>query len=319
MPQENTPTIKVLHVTPDEVNMRIDQFFSCRYSDIPRAYFQRRIKAGDVLINETSCSCSDRLDEEDEVRIKWVSEEPGTLEPTEINFGVVFEDDDILVINKPAGVVVHPNEKHKNKTLVHGLLDYNEDVFRSMEDESRRPGIVHRLDKDTSGVMVVAKTWDAWHFLKQAFKERRVEKSYLAIVRDDVGEPYGEITAPLGRHPVNRQKRTVLTENGKYAKTSYRRLASNETASLLEVQIETGRTHQIRVHLSYINHSLLGDALYGGPMRVKEQHLPRQMLHAWKILFPHPRTGVCREYRAPIPDDFYNTLDLIELPLLGDR
>ena len=301
----------------ESVGKRLDQFLSDRYKDKSRAYFQRRIDNGEVLLNGDPCRRSDKVEEGDEVAISWVSEEPMPLGPRPVEFGVVYEDEDILVINKPPGVVVHPNETYPDNTLVHGLLNYDEATFAAMVDQTQRPGIVHRLDKDTSGVMVVAKNMDARNKLKDAFKQRLVDKTYLTIVAGEFGVKGGRLEGNIGRHPVRRIKMAVVEEGGKHAGTRYRVLGSTSETSLLEVRIETGRTHQIRVHFSHIHHPVVGDGLYGGPERIGNVKVKRQMLHAWKLVVPHPRTGVSREYRADLPDDFCEVLDLAELPRIA--
>ncbi|MFW6413747.1 MAG: RluA family pseudouridine synthase [Verrucomicrobiota bacterium] len=312
MPVDDIKT-DILYVNSSEDNTRIDRFLSSRYAVVARGYFQRRIKAGDVMLNGSTCRASEKVRAGDRVWIKWVIEKPAVLKAAAVPFSIIHEDTDLMVVNKPPGTVVHPNESYKQSTLVHGLLDYAEEIFRAMMDEEQRPGIVHRLDKDTSGVMVVAKNEETRELLKAEFKERRVEKTYLAIVSGMVGEARGEIEVPIGRHPVNRRKRMVMHENGKYAKTIFRTLASNAAASLLEVNIETGRTHQIRVHLSSRHYPVLGDKLYGGVERLGDKSIKRQMLHSWKLLFRHPVTGTYCEYRAPLPDDFCETLRLARL------
>lgn len=307
----------ILYVNSSEDNARIDRFLSSRYAMIPRGYFQRRIKCGEVLLNDSSCRASARVRAGDAVRIKWVVEKPSFIQAAAVPFSIIHEDSDLMVINKPPGVVVHPNESYKKTTLVHGLLQYAEDTFRAMLDDSQRPGIVHRLDKDTSGVMVIAKNEETRQALKEEFKARNVEKTYLAIVSGEVSPVPAEIEAPIGRHPVNRRKRAVLEETGKRAKTIFRSLASNPDASLLEVKIETGRTHQIRVHLSWRHRPLFGDGLYGGPDHFGESKIRRQMLHAWKLVFRHPKTGAYCEYQAPLPDDFFAALKAVNLWAAG--
>ncbi len=221
------------------------------------------------------------------------------------------------MLNKPPGLVVHPARGHWTGTLVHGLLGHDEASFSSMAAGGVRPGIVHRLDRDTSGVMVVARNERARLALSRAFAERRVEKTYLALVIGEFGSVTGRIEAPIGRHPWDRLKMAVTPSGGKRAVSCWRVLASNGEVSLVEVRIETGRTHQIRVHFAHIYHPVLGDPVYGGQRRDLSIACDRQMLHAWKLLFPHPVTGVMREYRAPPPEDFQQALDKAGFDRIG--
>ncbi|MFO7822196.1 MAG: RluA family pseudouridine synthase [Lentisphaeria bacterium] len=310
-------TKETLAVNSEEEGQRLDQFLRSRYSNFSRAYFQRRIENGQVCLNGEQCSRSDKVAEGDVITILWISEEPPALTPQPVDFEVIHEDDDVLVINKPPGVVVHPNDAYQHNTLVNGLLYYDEPVFSAMVDAQRRPGIVHRLDKDTSGVMVIAKNLEARSRLKESFKKRLVDKTYLAIVSGEFGVRAGRIEGDIGRHPVNRIKMAVVEEGGKHAGTRYRVLGNTPETTLLEVNIETGRTHQIRVHFSHLHHPVLGDGLYGGPRSLSDKKIPRQMLHAWKLVFPHPRTGVSREYRADLPTDFCEVLRTADLPLIA--
>lgn len=230
-----------------------------------------------------------------------------------------MEDDQVIVLNKPPGLVVHPAQGNTTGTLVHGLLFHDEGSFEEMSEDNQRPGIVHRLDKDTSGVLVVAKNYQARAYLKEAFKEHITEKTYLAIILGTPDEPIGLIENEIGRHPVHRMKMAVVEEGGKHAITRYRVLASASGCSLLEIRIFTGRTHQIRVHFSHLQHPVLGDSSYGGCPKDMPYPAPRQMLHAWKLVFPHPSSGVMRQYMAPLPDDFQLALSALGLPAIGKR
>jgi 23S rRNA pseudouridine1911/1915/1917 synthase len=241
------------------------------------------------------------------------------LEPEPIPLDIIAEDKDVIVLNKPPGMVVHPAHGNTSGTLVHGLLFHAGAAFAEMADEEQRPGIVHRLDKDTSGGIVVAKNSTAQLLLKDAFQQRLVEKTYLAIVLGSFDVLSGRIEANIGRHPVNRQRMAVVERGGKHAVTLFRVLGQNHGCALLEVKILTGRTHQIRVHCAFINHPILGDHVYGGRPRNAPLQPPRQMLHAWKIVFPHPRSKIMRQHMAPLPDDFRDALAALELPLIGEH
>lgn len=297
---------------------RLDLFLQAAYADRSRAFIQRCVRQGKVLLNGEPTRPAVRVKTADRIRVQWPPPETSdALQAEKVDFGVIFEDDDILVINKPPGVVIHPTETARKGTLVHGLLHHDETTFRDMVDEYQRPGIVHRLDKDTTGVLVIAKNLEARRRLKDAFKLRSVEKTYLTLVLGDFGAITGRIDTLIGRHPRNRRKMAVLAENGKRAVTSYRVLACNGDVTLLQVRIETGRTHQIRVHFAHLNHPVLGDALYGGKQTDLDIDAPRQMLHAWKLMFPHPKTGMMREYMAPLPRDFCDVLEVLGMPLIA--
>ncbi|MEO5718083.1 MAG: RluA family pseudouridine synthase, partial [Chthoniobacterales bacterium] len=221
----------------------------------------------------------------------------------EIPLTILFEDDDLLVLNKPAGLVVHPGAGNQTHTLVNALLHHCTNL--SGIGGKQRPGIVHRLDKETSGCLVVAKNDTTHHELARQFAEREVKKIYLALVAGTLKRPRGTIDAPIGRHPVQRKKMAIDQRKGREAITEYRVLQSGAGVSLVECALHSGRTHQIRVHLHHLGHSIIGDSLYG-----KKGGAARQMLHAWKLGFTHPRTGERQFFEAPIPADFQTALDL---------
>ncbi len=303
-----------LSVPAELARLRIDLSLARLFPEHSRGYFQQCIREGRVRLNGRQIQPKSPVAAGDVVEIRWPERKIYDLVPQEVEFTILAEDRDVIVINKPPGLVVHPAEGNTEGTLVHGLLHYDYEAFRAMVDATMRPGIVHRLDKDTSGAMVIARNMVARQRLKDAFKERLTEKTYLAIVVGECGAPFGTIETQMGRHPVLRTKMAVLPEGGKYALTKYRVLGIGQGCTLLEVRIYTGRTHQIRVHVSHIHHPILGDHLYGGRGRDVPITVPRQMLHAWKLAFPHPRTGVMREYMAPPPADFRLALHELDLP-----
>lgn len=308
---------QVFVVPAEGDGLRLDQCLAALLGGHSRAYFQKLIRAGDITLRGRSCRRAETVHAGDEVRLRFPAEQPPGIEAQQVDFGILYEDDDILVINKPAGLVVHPAEGSRTGTLVHGLLFHDEESFAEMTDDTLRPGIVHRLDKDTSGVMVVARNEEARRTLKESFKERDVEKTYLALVIGEFGVVTGTIENEIGRNPRNRLKMAVVSEGGKHALTKYRVLGTANGCSLLEVRIFTGRTHQIRVHFSHLHHPVLGDGLYGGDRADLPYRAERQLLHAWKLVFPHPRTGVMRQYMAPLPEDFVAALDALGLPAIG--
>lgn len=296
---------------------RLDMFLSRSYTQRSRAFFQRCIKDGLALLNGEACRQRDLVRTNDTVIVQWPERPEIDIQPEQIDFEVVKEDDDVLVINKPSGLVVHPAKGNWTGTLVQALLHYDAEHFGQLLDENLRPGIVHRLDKDTSGVMVVAKNEGARLALKRAFAERRVEKTYLTLVLGEFGVVTGRMENLIGRNPRHPTKMAVLPNRGKRAATRYRVLDTAQGISLVEVNIETGRTHQIRVHFSHILHPVLGDSLYGGCRRDVAIMPARQMLHAWKLMFPHPKTNVSRQYMASPPQDFQNTLAALGMRPIG--
>jgi len=304
-------------VPGEHLRLRLDLSLARLFPDHSRGYFQRCIREGRVRLNGRPVQPKKPVMPGNIIEIRWPKKEIYDLVAEEVEFGVLAEDRDVIVINKPPNLVVHPADGHLSGTLVHGLLHYDYDAFRAMIDATMRPGIVHRLDKDTSGAMVIARNLFARQQLKKAFKERLTEKTYVAIILGEFGAVTGTIETQIGRHPVRRMKMAVVEEGGKYALTKYRVLGSSQGCSLMEIRIFTGRTHQIRVHFSHLHHPILGDYVYGGKGREIPIQVPRQMLHAWKLVFPHPRTGTMRQFMAPIPPDFRQALEQLGLPILN--
>ena len=226
--------------------------------------------------------------------------------PEAIPLEVLYEDDDLIVINKAAGLVVHPGAGHREHTLVNALLHHCRDLSGIGGEE--RPGIVHRLDRETSGCLVIAKNDIAHRDLASQFAARTVEKVYVALVAGRLRKSAGLIDAAIARHPVSRKRMATGAPRGRAATTEYRVISATEDASLLECQLRSGRTHQIRVHLHHLGHPVLGDKVYA-PKRARG--FPRQMLHAWKLAFRHPRSGDWKQFEAPVPIDFRETLDAV--------
>ena len=253
-----------------------------------------RVKAGDVV--------SGRIP----------SPEPISCEPEAISLSILHEDEDIVVINKPAGMVVHPAPGHFSGTLVNAILHHCPNLEGI--GGKIRPGIVHRLDKDTSGILVVAKTAGAQAHLGAQFKDRTLQKTYLALVSGRMKTASGVIDLPIGRHPVDRKKMSVLSKRNRDARTLWRVRELFDAVSFLEIEIKTGRTHQIRVHCASMQHPVVGDAVYG--YRNSGTHLPevlktvtRQMLHAWRMVFTHPATGERLHLESPVPEDMLQVLN----------
>ena len=275
-------------------------------TDYSRSQIISSIKLATVTVNGAGVKAGYRLKSPDLVsgfisRPKIV----GRPEPQPVDFEVIYEDESLAVISKPPGLVVHPGSGNPDNTLVNGLLYRYGDMTGVGDDQ--RPGIVHRLDKDTSGIMLVARTAGVQRALAQDFKDRMISKHYLALVHDIPGDNSGRIVAPIGRHPVNRQKMAVRLHSGRFAATNWKVRGIYGHYSLLDVGIETGRTHQIRVHMAHIRHPVAGDKIYG-PHRQNDD-FARQMLHAWRLSFKHPVKGDEMMFEAPLTLDFEDALE----------
>lgn len=287
-------------VPNEKAGTRLDHFLSGEIPRLSRSRIQSLIKSNHALLNGHSAKCGANIKSGDRVEVNEPPAEPDTNQPEEIPLPILFEDDDIVVINKPAGMVVHPAAGNREHTLVNALLYHCKTL--SGIGGTQRPGIVHRLDKDTSGCIVVAKNDEAHRNLARQFAGRSVSKIYLALASGIFKKKRGIIETLIGRHPVHRKKMTVPSHGrGRAAKTEYRVLQEPGPYSLVECTLHTGRTHQIRVHLKHLGHPLLGDALYGSKPTVE---FPRQMLHSWKLGFAHPRTAHWMEFQSPPPEDF---------------
>ena len=295
-----------IKVESGQARERLDAFLASQEPEVSRSHWKVLIQQKHVLVNGTACKPNHKLKTGDEITYSIPEEAPMEPWPEAISLDILFEDDAVLVVNKPPGLVVHPAPGNESGTLVNALL-YHDPVFQALE----RSGIVHRLDKDTSGVMVVAKSAQAIAELQRQFKARETEKEYLALVW---GHPpaSGRIETLMGRHPVHRKKMAVLKEGGRSAVSSYKVLESFGETALLQVRIETGRTHQIRVHMTHAGHPIVGDAVYG---RARKHALPikphRQMLHAARLEFSHPETGKRLSFEAPLFDDMCRLLELL--------
>jgi 23S rRNA pseudouridine1911/1915/1917 synthase len=280
---------------------RLDRFLAAQLPRLSRSRLQALIKEGHVTLGGKPAKPGEKVRTGALITLTEPPPEPTLLEPEAIPLDILFEDADLLVLNKPPGLVVHPAAGHARHTLVHALLAHCTSL--SGIGGEQRPGIVHRLDKDTSGCLVVAKTDTAHAHLSRQFAGRSVTKIYLALVQGHFAGPRsGVIDNLIGRHPVDRKKMTVLDRGGRAARTTWR--VAQElpgVGTLLECTLHTGRTHQIRVHMKHLGHPLLGDALYAPRMRA---HYPRQMLHAWKLGFTHPRTARPMHFCSPLPGDF---------------
>jgi 23S rRNA pseudouridine1911/1915/1917 synthase len=291
-----------LEVPSSEAGQRLDRFLAQMLPAFSRARLQALIRDGFVTVNGGGARPRDPVKTGDTIEIIEPQIEKIEAEPESIHLDILFEDDDLLVLNKPAGMVVHPGAGHQQHTLVNALLAHCKNL--SGIGGKERPGIVHRLDKETSGALVVAKN-DATHRdLSKQFADRTTGKVYLALVAGTPRKSAGTIDAPIARHPVHRQRMSIARNAGRAARTEYRVLRSSDV-SLVECAIHTGRTHQIRVHLHHIGHPVLGDKLYGGK---RGGNFSRQMLHAWKLTFRHPRTVELMTFTASMPSDFVEAI-----------
>ena len=284
---------------------RLDRLVAARLSDLSRTAVQRLIDDGFILCNGAECEASDKVAPGDEIIVRVPPPVPTELVAEDIPLTIVYEDDDVLVIDKPAGLVVHPAAGHASGTLVNAVLSHAPDL-EGIGGEVR-PGIVHRLDKDTSGLMVVAKNDRALHLLQDQFKSRTVKKVYLALVEGLVEPREGIIDAPIGRNR-NHRKKMAVTSEGRSARTRYRvkQTWPNPPVSLIECFPETGRTHQIRVHFAWRHHPLVGDTIYG--KRTPHFEMTRHFLHAASLSFTLPN-GEARTFSSPLPIELQKILD----------
>ncbi len=297
----------------EEGGGRLDKYLSDRFPDLSRSLARRLIDAGQVSVNGEPARASYRVRRRDLVIVRLPSQEAPTLEAEPLPLQVVYEDDSLLVVDKAAGMVVHPAPGHPGGTLVNALLAHCPELAGAGSD---RPGIVHRLDRDTSGLILVAKREKVRRALQRQFKQRQVFKSYLTLLHGHLQPNWGRIEAPIGRDPRHRQRMAVLP-GAREAITEYhvlKQLAQREspganTYSLVEAQPQTGRTHQIRVHFASIGHPIVGDPVYG--RRRSSLAAPRQFLHAQRLEFRHPISGHPMKLEAPLPSDLTSVLALL--------
>ena len=278
--------------------LRIDKFLSAELNDFTRSQIQMMIEEGSVLVNNKVVKSNYKLKINDEITVLIKEPELTDIEPQDIPLDIVYEDKDIIVINKPSGMVVHPALGNYKDTLVNALLFHCKDL--SGINGKIRAGIVHRIDKDTSGLLVACKNDLAHKNLSEQFMEHKVNKIYYCLVNGVIPHNIGLIDAPIGRDPQSRQQMAVV-ENGKEARTHFKVLERYEKNTLVEVKLETGRTHQIRVHMKYIGYPLVGDPVYGVRKVVGENG---QFLHAKKLEFYHPRTNEFLSFEIELPEDF---------------
>ena len=304
--------MKTIEFRPDpgDVGGRVDAVLA-RRAEVTRTLAQKALRSGDVTVNDSPVRPSYRLEEGDEVRGELPDPTFASPEAESIPLHVAYDDARVLVVSKPAGLVTHPARGHEEGTLVNALLG----LGGALSGEgSTRPGIVHRLDKDTSGLLLVARDDAAAEHLVGAIRDRAVERRYFALVRGEMEATSGTIEAPLGRHPARRRLMAVVAD-GRPAVTHYEVLGAAGGTSLLDVKLETGRTHQIRVHLAHLGHPVMGDRTYGGMSEAAATlGLTRPFLHAYRLVFPHPDDNHPIEVQDPLPEDLLDALEAAGIP-----
>jgi 23S rRNA pseudouridine1911/1915/1917 synthase len=302
---ERTEIVVIEHTLPAG---RLDSYLRGKFPAVSRGAIQRLIEQGHIRVNGHTVKPTHTPRAGDQVMVHWPEARPAEAQPESMPLEILFEDEALLVLNKPAGLVVHPAAGHEEHTLVNALLHHCAGELSGIGGVGR-PGIVHRLDKETSGCMVVAKNDETHLALSAQFADRRVRKVYAAMVCGELQRDRGEIHAAIARHPSHRKRMAVSDDRGREARTGYRVLERLRGASLVEALLHTGRTHQIRVHFQFLGFPLLGDLTYGQRQNRRFEELfgftaPRVMLHAWQLAFIHPRTGKRSSFEAPLPEDF---------------
>jgi 23S rRNA pseudouridine1911/1915/1917 synthase len=301
--------VQTIHIGAEQIGQRLDRYLASLLNNVSRTGTQQLIAEGAILVNGRPGKASYALRQGDEIQVLWTVPAPSLRDvmPQPIPLDVLYEDNDLLIINKPAGLVVHPAPGHYDDTLVNAL------VARYPELQARegdlRPGIVHRLDRDTSGLLIVARNIHTQTALMELMKRHEIEKRYLALVEGVIGLDQGSIEAPIGRDPRHRQQMAITATGSREALTHFRVLRRYAHHTLLLLQLETGRTHQIRVHLKAIGHPVVGDPVYNSGHSRKDIRLQRQFLHAYQLRFPHPTSGKLVEFEAPLPTELQVVLD----------
>jgi 23S rRNA pseudouridine1911/1915/1917 synthase len=306
-----------IKIGPEHAGLRLDAFLASQIEAWSRARLQKLIESEDVLVNGKVSKPSYKLREGDDVEVELTTAPAATFAPEHIPIEIVYEDDTLVVVNKPAGMVVHPAAGTPSGTLANALAYH----FQQLPDGGTgvRPGIVHRLDRDTSGLLVVAKTEAALENLSDQFRDRKVFKSYVALVHGRLPANSGKIDQPLARDPSNRTRMAVV-RSGRSALTLYRVRQSFDRFTLLDVELKTGRTHQIRVHFAWLKHPVVGDQTYGGGrdntiqdprLRSQIRNLDRHFLHAEKLAFTHPKTNEVVRFKSPLPAELAEMLEVL--------
>lgn len=309
-----TEIIKELLVDPEDAGQRIDSFIAGRLEGYTRSRTAKLITEGLVLLDGKKAKAGNKVKSGDRVIVRIPEAKPTTLEPEDIPLKIVYEDECVIVVDKPAGMVAHPSAGHPTGTLVHALLHHGRTL--SSLGGLERPGIVHRLDKDTSGLLIVARDEQSHLSLCQQLKERTLKRSYYAVIHGAFKEDSGIIETQIGRHRTDRKKMWINPKHGRTAITEFEVVSRYPGFALCRLSLQTGRTHQIRVHLAYKGHPVVGDSIYGGKKKqrfkgVDRLLIGRQALHAYKLGFLHPRDGKYLELESPLPEDMVELLGKI--------
>jgi 23S rRNA pseudouridine1911/1915/1917 synthase len=302
-------------VTIEEQGTRLDVLLTSKFQELSRSHLQKIIASGLVIVNGKPTKANYKVQSEDAVSVTFSEAKPVEIVAENIPLDILYEDTDIIVVNKPRGMVVHPATGNYQGTLVNALLDHCQDL--SGINGEIRPGIVHRLDKDTSGVIVAAKNDHAHLSLAEQIRSRTASRKYIAIVHGNIAEEQGIINAPLGRHPSDRKKMAVTFSNSKEAITRFRVCERFVNFTLVECKLQTGRTHQIRVHMQYIGHPVVGDPKYG-PEK-KRFAIAGQALHSAELSLKHPTTGQDMLFTAPLPQDMTDILKQLQISKREER
>ena len=296
-------------VTEETAGDRIDKFLAEQYEDLSRSFLQKLLKSGEVMVNGRPVKASYKAAEGDTISFEVPEAVEPEIVPEDIPLDILYEDHDVILVNKPKGMVVHPAAGHYTGTLVNALMYHCKEDLSGINGVLR-PGIVHRIDMDTTGVIIACKNDFAHNHIAEQLKEHSISRRYIAIVHGNLKEDEGTVNAPIGRHPTDRKKMAVNYKNGKEAVTHYHVLSRYGNYTYIECRLETGRTHQIRVHLAYLGHPILGDAVYGH--KKPELGQDTQCLHARALTFLHPRTGQEVTVRCDLPDYFEAVLQKLQ-------
>lgn len=304
---------KQFSIEEEDIDKRLDSFLSERIEGYSRTYMQKLIEDGSAKVRAKTVKSNYKLKKGDTVEVAIPDPVPLEVEAEDIRLDVVYEDDALIVINKPQGMVVHPAHGNYSGTIVNALLHHCDSLsdYNSLTGINgvMRPGIVHRIDKDTSGIIVIAKSNEAHLSLSEQLKAHSITRKYLALLEGSLKSQSGTVDAMIGRNPKDRKQMAVVVQNGKRAVTHYQVLETFDGNTLIEASLETGRTHQIRVHMAYIGHPVVGDTVYG----FKKQRFDTkgQLLHARVLGFVHPKTGQYMEFEAPVPEYFQRILHIL--------
>lgn len=292
--------MKIFIVEQESSDIRIDKYL-INILNISRSKVQKLIENNKITVNDKNVKNSYIIRVDDEIKISDIVEDNNEILAEKMDLDIVYEDDYLLVVNKPSGMVVHPALGHYKNTLVNGLMYYT-----NLSKNKDRPGIVHRIDKDTSGLLLVAKNDDIHNLLSEELSKRKINRNYIALIHGVIAHDSGTIDAPIGRDIIDRKKMSVTDINSKDAVTHFKVLERYKNATLIECTLETGRTHQIRVHMNYIGHPIVNDPVYGKRKTIDDFG---QMLHAKTIGFIHPITNKYMEFTCDAPKEFYSILD----------